>query len=67
VGGVTGSVLGAIQGGISAAMDESEKEEGTLLVVDAPDAATAGRVESELRRLEPERVERTPGRQRMAG
>ena len=38
VGGVTGTVLGAIQGGISAAMDESEKEEGTLLVVDASDA-----------------------------
>jgi hypothetical protein len=59
VGTVTGSVLGAIQGGIGAAMTEAEKEEGTLLIVEAPNGDAARAAEAELRRHDPERVELT--------
>lgn len=70
VGAVTGSVLGAIQGGIGAAMTEAEKEEGTLLIVEASTADTARAAEAELRRHDPERVEvtkDTSGPRRLAG
>lgn len=59
VGTVTGSVLGAIQGGIGAAMTEAEKEEGTLLIVEAPTADAARVAEAELRLHDPEHVELT--------
>ncbi|MCA1726858.1 MAG: hypothetical protein LC722_04150 [Actinobacteria bacterium] len=66
VGAVTGSVLGGVQGGIGAAMTEAEKEEGTLLVVEAPDPNVATRAEEVIRRHQPARVDVESGG-RLAG
>jgi len=67
VGGVTGSVLGMMQGGIAAAMDESEKEEGTVLVVETHDPRSARFVEEALQRQGPARIDVSEDRKRLAG
>ncbi len=67
VGAVTGTVLGAMQGGISAAMDESEKEEGTVLIAETRDPRSARFVEEALQRHGPARIDTSGARGRLAG